>query len=317
MIAQGKQRRRARGAVGRVLGVKHAIAFSNGTTALMSHLRRARPRPGRRGHHGRPHVRATANAILFTGATPVFVDIEPDTYLIDAARIEAAITPRTRAICPVHLFGLVADMDMIRPSRTGTGWPSSRTRARRTARRSAGARPALRARGVQPLRDEEHDDRRGRVRHDERRPPRRIGSGSIATRACATRYHLEILGYNFRHDRHRRRDRARPARQARAEHGAPPGDRRPLRRGVRRPAGPGAGDARGPDPRVPPVHARRRPGSRRDRRRAARGRSRRRTSTTRSPSIARPTSWSVASTRTFPSRTPPLPGRWRCRCTRA
>ena len=57
---------------------------------------------------------ATASAILYTGATPVFVDIEPDTYLIDAKRIEAAITPRTRAICPVHLFGLSADMDMIR-----------------------------------------------------------------------------------------------------------------------------------------------------------------------------------------------------------
>jgi dTDP-4-amino-4,6-dideoxygalactose transaminase len=57
---------------------------------------------------------ATANAILSTGATPVFVDVEPDTYLIDAKRIEAAITPRTRAIVPVHLFGLVADMDMIR-----------------------------------------------------------------------------------------------------------------------------------------------------------------------------------------------------------
>ena len=56
---------------------------------------------------------ATANSIMFTGATPVFVDIEPDTYLIDAKRIEAAITPRTRAICPVHLFGLVADMEMI------------------------------------------------------------------------------------------------------------------------------------------------------------------------------------------------------------
>ena len=56
---------------------------------------------------------ATVSAILYTGATPVFVDIEPDTYVIDAARIEAAITPRTRAICPVHLFGLPADMDMI------------------------------------------------------------------------------------------------------------------------------------------------------------------------------------------------------------
>ena len=53
------------------------------------------------------------SAILFAGLTPVFVDIEPDTYLIDAARIEAKITAKTRVISPVHLFGLVADMDMI------------------------------------------------------------------------------------------------------------------------------------------------------------------------------------------------------------
>jgi dTDP-4-amino-4,6-dideoxygalactose transaminase len=56
---------------------------------------------------------ATANAILSTGATPVFIDIEPETWLIDPTKIEAAITPKTRAICPVHLFGLVADMDAI------------------------------------------------------------------------------------------------------------------------------------------------------------------------------------------------------------
>jgi dTDP-4-amino-4,6-dideoxygalactose transaminase len=56
---------------------------------------------------------ATANAILFTGATPVFVDIEPGTYLMDATLIEAAITPRTRSICFVHLFGLMADMTAI------------------------------------------------------------------------------------------------------------------------------------------------------------------------------------------------------------
>jgi len=56
---------------------------------------------------------ATVSSILSTGATPVFVDIEPDTSLIDASRIEAAITPRTRAICPVHLFGLPAEMEAI------------------------------------------------------------------------------------------------------------------------------------------------------------------------------------------------------------
>src|SRR4029077_1689237 len=95
------------------VGVKHAIAVSNGTVAEMCIFAGLGLGPGDEvitvGHT----FNATVSSILYTGATPVFVDIEPDTYLIDAARIEAAITPRTRAICPVHLFGLVADMDMI------------------------------------------------------------------------------------------------------------------------------------------------------------------------------------------------------------
>ena len=56
---------------------------------------------------------ATCNVILQNGLTPVFVDVEPTTYNIDASRIEAAITPRTRAIMPVHLLGLPADMTAI------------------------------------------------------------------------------------------------------------------------------------------------------------------------------------------------------------
>lgn len=57
---------------------------------------------------------ATSNAIVETGATPVFVDVEPDTGNLDAGRIEAAITERTRCILPVHLYGLMCDMVEIR-----------------------------------------------------------------------------------------------------------------------------------------------------------------------------------------------------------
>ena len=95
------------------VGVRHAVAVVNGTAARMCILAGLGIGPGDEvitvSHTGN----ATVSSILYTGATPVFVDIEPDTYLIDAARIEAAISPRTRAIYPVHLHGLVADMDMI------------------------------------------------------------------------------------------------------------------------------------------------------------------------------------------------------------
>ena len=56
---------------------------------------------------------ATTAAILYCGAKPVFVDVDPDTWTMDPTLIEAAITPRTRAILPVHLHGLMADMDPI------------------------------------------------------------------------------------------------------------------------------------------------------------------------------------------------------------
>jgi len=113
MIAQGKRTAEFEQRWAEYVGVKHAIAVSNGTVAEIAIFAGLGIGPGDEVITVSHTFAATANSILFTGATPVFVDIEPDTYLIDAARIEAAITPRTRAICPVHLFGLVADMDMI------------------------------------------------------------------------------------------------------------------------------------------------------------------------------------------------------------
>jgi perosamine synthetase len=114
MIAQGKRVKELEDAWAEFVGVRHAIAMGNGTLALMAIFTGIGLEPGDEVITVSHTFAATANAILSTGATPVFVDIEPDTYLIDAKKIERAITPRTRAICPVHLFGLVADMDMIR-----------------------------------------------------------------------------------------------------------------------------------------------------------------------------------------------------------
>jgi perosamine synthetase len=113
MISQGAKVAELESRWAAYIGVPHAIATANGTLALMAIFSGIGLGPGDEVITVAHTFAATANAILSTGATPVFVDVEPDTYLIDAARIEAAITRRTRAICPVHLFGLVADMDMI------------------------------------------------------------------------------------------------------------------------------------------------------------------------------------------------------------
>ena len=113
MLAQGRRVAELEAQWSAFVGVRHTVAMANGTLALMSIFAGLGLGPGDEVITVSHTFAATANAILFTGATPVFVDIEPDTYLIDAARIEAAITHRTRVICPVHLFGLVADMEMI------------------------------------------------------------------------------------------------------------------------------------------------------------------------------------------------------------
>lgn len=91
-------------------GVKHAIATSNGTTALHLALLSLRLGPGDEVITSPFTFIATANSVLYCGAKPVFVDIEPETFNLDPAQIEAAITPRTRAIMPVHLYGHPADM---------------------------------------------------------------------------------------------------------------------------------------------------------------------------------------------------------------
>ncbi|MFC5758050.1 DegT/DnrJ/EryC1/StrS family aminotransferase [Rhizobium sp. GCM10022189] len=94
--------------------VKHAIAVNTGTSALHLSLLAAGVGPGDEVITVPFTFVATVSAICYTGARPVFVDIEPVTLTMDAAQLEAKITRRTRAIIPVHLYGQMADMDAIK-----------------------------------------------------------------------------------------------------------------------------------------------------------------------------------------------------------
>ena len=94
-------------------GVRSAVGVGNGTDALWLALLGLGVGAGDEVITSPSTFMATAEAISFTGAKPVFVDIDERTYLLDPALLEAAITPRTKAIIPVHLFGQTADMDQI------------------------------------------------------------------------------------------------------------------------------------------------------------------------------------------------------------
>lgn len=113
MLAQGPRTAKFEECFARAIGVKHAIAVSSGTTGLHIALLANNIGPGDEVITTPFTFIATANAILFTGAKPVFVDIDDETFNIDPLQVEAAVTPRTKAILPVHLYGQMCDMDSL------------------------------------------------------------------------------------------------------------------------------------------------------------------------------------------------------------
>jgi perosamine synthetase len=97
----------------RYCGTEFAIAVSNGTTGLHLALATLGFGPGDEVIIPDLTFVATANAVAYTGATPVLADVDPDTLCIDPASVESLITTRTKAIMPVHLYGHPADMDAL------------------------------------------------------------------------------------------------------------------------------------------------------------------------------------------------------------
>jgi UDP-2-acetamido-2-deoxy-ribo-hexuluronate aminotransferase len=95
------------------VGIKHCITVSDGTTALLIALMVLNIKPGDEVITTPFTFIATAEVIVLLGAKPVFVDIDPKTYNLDPNLLEAAITPNTKAIMPVSLYGQCADMDAI------------------------------------------------------------------------------------------------------------------------------------------------------------------------------------------------------------
>ncbi len=122
-ITQGEKVRELEAAFARLCGTEHAVATTTGTAALHVALAALGVGSGDEVITTPLSCIASANPILFTGARPVFGDVDPETYNLEVAGIEKRITSRTRALLPVHLFGHPLDLDPILELARARGLP--------------------------------------------------------------------------------------------------------------------------------------------------------------------------------------------------
>ena len=172
--SRDRMRRRSRSAFAAYQGARHGVLMANGTVTMEVALKALGIGWGDEVIVPALTFAATAYAPIAAGALPVFVDVTPETWTIDPTQVEAAITPRTRAIMPVHLGHQMADMDRLMEiadrARAG-GRRGLRPRARAAVERR-GRRLHRRLRLVQPSVLEDPDRRGGRHAPDERRRAR-------------------------------------------------------------------------------------------------------------------------------------------------
>jgi dTDP-4-amino-4,6-dideoxygalactose transaminase len=180
-------------------GVRHAVAVNSGTAALHLLMLAHGIKEGDEVITSPFTFIASANAALFCGARPVFADIEPETYCLDPEKVEAAITPRTRAIMPVDLYGHPAQIPELREiaDRRGLLLLEDACQAHGAAigGRRAGALGASATFSFYPTKNMTTAEG-GMVTTDDDDVARKVGV--LRQHGAAERYHHDVLGYNFR-----------------------------------------------------------------------------------------------------------------------
>jgi perosamine synthetase len=180
-------------------GVKHAVAVNSGTAALHLVMLAHGLKEGDELVTSPFTFVASANAALFVGARPVFVDIEPDTYCMDPDKVEAAITPRTRAIMPVDLYGHPAQIPELREiaDRHGVVLIEDACQAHGGAigREKTGALGVTATFSFYPTKNITTGEG-GMVTTDDDSVAKKVDM--LRQHGATQRYHHDVLGFNFR-----------------------------------------------------------------------------------------------------------------------
>jgi dTDP-4-amino-4,6-dideoxygalactose transaminase len=190
------------GAFANFTGAEHCIAVNSGTSALHLALLAAGVGAGDEVVTVPMTFIATSWAVSYVGARPVFVDVDPETYTLDPARLEAAITPRTKAILPVHLYGQPADLSPILDVAARHGLPviedAAQAHAATYGGRPAGSFGLCGCFSFYPGKNLGAYGEGGAVVTNDAKVAARMRS--LRDHAQSQRYHHDEVGFNYRMD---------------------------------------------------------------------------------------------------------------------